>query len=153
MLAIRAGGDPYAVQLAETAGLHADRRLTSVPGALPEMLGIAGIRGLLVPVYDLAALLGHGSASAPRWFLLAQGREAVGLAFDAYEQHIRLPQASLDAAGTTEPGDATAPAHKHLRGTLEVDGVLRPIIDVAALLRTLGARLGTKISSTGGEGT
>ena len=59
LLAIGAGGRSYAIRLSQTWGLHPDRPITALPGPLPALLGLAGFTGTAVPVYDLAALLGH----------------------------------------------------------------------------------------------
>ncbi|HMJ13404.1 MAG TPA: chemotaxis protein CheW, partial [Polyangiaceae bacterium] len=59
MLAIQVGGDAYALRLAEVMGLHSALHLTKVPSAIPEFLGLLGVRGLLAAVYDLGPLLGY----------------------------------------------------------------------------------------------
>ena len=59
LLAVRAGGRPYALRLSQTSGLFPDRQVTALPGPVAALLGIAGFGGAIVPVYDLAALLGR----------------------------------------------------------------------------------------------
>jgi chemotaxis signal transduction protein len=70
-----------------------------VPGPLPELLGIVGLRGAIVPVYDLRLLLGHTPAGPPRWLVLAAGGQ-VALAFDHLEGHIVVAADAIVA----EPG-------------------------------------------------
>jgi len=36
--------------------------------SVPELLGIMGFRGAMVPVYDLRALCGYAAGAAPRWW-------------------------------------------------------------------------------------
>jgi purine-binding chemotaxis protein CheW len=63
LLAIRIGTQAYALRLAEVAGLFADRKVTPVPGGDAALVGIAGFRGAIVPVYGLHTLLvAHPSA-------------------------------------------------------------------------------------------
>src|ERR1700760_4167096 len=81
LLAVRAGGRPYALRLSQTAGLHPDRPVTPLPGPIPALLGLAGFAGTVVPVYDLAGLLGHPGATRPRWLVLAAGTPPLALAF------------------------------------------------------------------------
>ena len=57
LIAIRVGTEPFAIRLTEVSGLFADRKITRVPGSHNALLGIAGFRGALVPVYGLRALL------------------------------------------------------------------------------------------------
>ena len=58
LLAFHAGSQAYALHLSEIAGLFADKKITRLPGRTAALLGIAGFRGAIVPVYDLSALLG-----------------------------------------------------------------------------------------------
>src|SRR5689334_7571216 len=68
VLAIRVGGKPFALRLSEVAGVATGRRLTPVPSARRGMLGLVGVRGSLVAVFDLAVLLGEPPNTAePRW--------------------------------------------------------------------------------------
>jgi len=56
-------------------------RLTRIPNAAAELQGLINLRGILVPVLDLAMLLGlAGSTTAPAVVIcLQQGRQVVGL--------------------------------------------------------------------------
>lgn len=86
LLAIRVQAEPFAVPVSQVAGLCADRLVVPLPSPARELLGLVCLRGRVVPVYDLAALLLGGSPRPPpRWLLLARGRVALGLAFDAFE--------------------------------------------------------------------
>lgn len=91
LIAIRVGGDPHAIRIAAVAGLFVDRRITRVPGRHPALLGLTGIRGTLVPVFDLATALGYARPSSSRWLVIA-ARAPLALAFEAYEGHTRVPR-------------------------------------------------------------
>src|SRR5260370_41047957 len=56
LLAIRVSRDAYAIRVSEIAGLATDRNIVAFPTPIPELLGVASIRGALVPVYSLAML-------------------------------------------------------------------------------------------------
>jgi len=121
LLAIRAGGTAYAIRLAAVSGLFTDRTVTPLPGPVPELLGVAALRGAVVAVYDLGALLGHAGSAAARWLVLDTGTPAVGLAFDELDGHLRAPAGSIAPAGD---------------GRLEVisaAGQVRPVIDVPGI--------------------
>lgn len=82
LLAIRVASRAYAVRLAESAEVARGRVVVPVPGPLPELLGLAGIRGRLLPVYDLGALVGHGlSAGTLPWLVVGRGAP-VAFAFE-----------------------------------------------------------------------
>jgi chemotaxis signal transduction protein len=129
-LAIRVGADPYAIRLADIAGLFADRRITRLPSADPAFLGIAGLRGAVVPVYELGAFLGYRPGEAWRWLLLIGGA-TLALAFESFEGHLRVPRASLAAqVGRAGPQD-------FIQDVLHVVGAVRPIVQVTARLNAI----------------
>jgi chemotaxis signal transduction protein len=136
LLAIRAGGRPYAMRLSQTAGLHPDRPVTPLPGPLPALLGLAGFAGTVVPVYDLAALLGHPVADRPRWLVLAAGSPPLGLAFHDLDGHVRVSAGAIvaEAAGDARRGS--------LRGMVSLPDGVRPIVDVPAARAAVHALAG-----------
>jgi chemotaxis signal transduction protein len=124
LLAIRAGGRPYVLRLSQTSGLHPDRPVTPLPGPIAALLGVAGFGGAVVPVYDLAALLGHPLPERPRWLVLAAGAPPLALAFHQLDGHLRVPAGSLVTDG--RPGTGS------LRGMVALPGGTRPIVDLPA---------------------
>lgn len=126
MLALRVGGDPYAMQLDQVAGLHADRRILPLPTAAPSLLGVTGFRGQIVPVHDLAVLLGHSRGAPPRWLVLVRCAAPLALAFDQFESHFSVAAGQIMRAG--QP-DGPAP----LRDAVQAAQALRPIIDLTLL--------------------
>ncbi|GGM29919.1 chemotaxis protein CheW [Dactylosporangium sucinum] len=133
LLAIRAGGQRYALRLTQAAGLFPDRPVTRLPGPLPALLGVAGFRGSIVPVYDLAAVFGGTAAGTgagtgtARWLVLAAGAPPVALAFEALDGHLRVPRDRVveEATGHGPRGC--------LRGIVPLDDGARPIVDVPAV--------------------
>jgi len=135
LLAIRVGADPYALRLSEVAGLHVDVKIVPVPSPVAALLGVVALRGMLAPVYDLAALLGYPAAASPRWMVLAGVAQRVGFAFEAFEEHVQVPQASL--AGGEEQGAGGGAAAGHARGSVRAAGALRPVIHLASMVQTI----------------
>lgn len=137
-LAIRLGADPHALRLAEIASLAPLAVPTRVPGPCPELLGLTGFRGRLVPVYDLRALLGYAAPALPRWRVVLAARP-VALGFDDFEGHLRLPRQAA-AAGSGQ-------AHRHVREVLHAGGAgVRPIVSLESVLEAIrvAAQLGTR---------
>src|ERR1035437_7130077 len=92
LLTIRVAGDPYAILLRDIAGMVAGRRVVPVPAVTPDLLGLAGIRGGIVPVFGLASILGYGPApGSPRWMILCGAEEPIALAFSGFQAYLRLP--------------------------------------------------------------
>lgn len=129
LLAIRLGSSPYAVRLSEVAEILVDRRVTPLPSALPELLGVVSARGAILPVYHLRAVLGlPGAPEAGRW-LLVTARAPVALAFDQCEGRFRTPREAVvrdtGGAGTHE--------------IVSADLLLRPVLHLPAVLETIDA--------------
>jgi chemotaxis signal transduction protein len=139
-LFVRIGNDPFAIRLAETAGLYADRKVVPIPSPVPDLLGVAALRGQLTPIYDLAALLGYRVCGSPRWFVLAREPKAIGLAFEAFEAHARIPQTSYTSVGTES-------TREHVRGAVQVGPFFRPIIHISSVIQTIAKRADTATSS------
>jgi chemotaxis signal transduction protein len=136
LLAIRVGSDPYALLLSEIAGLHVHAKIVPVPSPVPQLLGIVGIRGMMVPIYDMAALLRYPLEANSRWFVLAWAPHPVGFAFETFESHLQVSQASLAGTNGEDPG--TGGTVQHMRGTVRAAGALRPIIHLASMLEMIG---------------
>ena len=130
LLVLRVGTARVAVRALETGGLVAPGRIEPVPSRRRELLGVAGLRGTLLPVYGLARLLGIDDAGeTPRWLLLAGGAAGVGLAFGALEAYRRVPEAALEvASGATGA----------LRELVRVEAGALPVVSMPALLREIG---------------
>ena len=132
VLSIRVGKEPYALRLSEVGALEADRAITRLPSEHSALLGIAGVRGLVVAVFDLAALLGVSSAESARWIALAKGAP-LALAFSGFEGQISAHPEQF----------ARAEAGTGLREVLRHDGINLPLINLPALVASLDPRQGT----------
>jgi chemotaxis signal transduction protein len=116
VLAIRVAEQAYALRLTEVLAIHEGRKLVPVPTPAPALLGLIGLRGSVVPIYDLRILLGHAAGPLPSWFALVRSTSAIGVAFDGLDAHLRLPEASLVAASTSDsvgrftPGSVVTPS-------------------------------------------
>jgi purine-binding chemotaxis protein CheW len=133
MLAIRVAGHPYAVRLAEIASLQTDRRIVPLPSRTPHLLGLVGLRGAMVPIYDLCGLMGYAAAPDPRWLLLVRAPEPVGLGFELFEAHLRIN------AGQHATTQADVLPAQHVTGLIRTADVARPLIHIASLLREIAA--------------
>jgi purine-binding chemotaxis protein CheW len=96
VLKIRLAGEPYGALVAHVASIHVDLRLAPVPSPVAALLGVAAVRGAIVPVYDLRALVGVSAAEPPRWIVLAVDLVR-GYAFDGF---VGLVRATAVVAGS-----------------------------------------------------
>jgi purine-binding chemotaxis protein CheW len=131
LLAARVAGEPIALRVLDLAGLVQARPIVPVPSRRPELLGVSGLRGEIVPIYGLGRLLGRPDDGAPAWVALVGGGERIGLALSALEGHLLVaPQALARLEGGAD-------ARPHVRELLRRDGGLTPVLDVASLVRAI----------------
>jgi chemotaxis signal transduction protein len=136
LLAIRAGTQACAIRLSEVTGLFADKKITRVPGSVATLLGIAGFRGAILPVYSLQLLLGQSGdpagARTPRWLVVAASAP-VALTFEAFEGQLRvLPDAIL-------PRQSRPEMKSYAREFVQVQTVVRPIVHLPSVLDAIKA--------------
>jgi purine-binding chemotaxis protein CheW len=131
-LAVRIGVEACALRLGEVAGLYADKKITPVPGGGPAQLGIAGFRGVILPVYSLQALLGRPQPEPPRWLVVVAGAP-VALGFEAFQGHLRIAREAVLAQKSAE-------RRFHARHYIRAQSLVRPVIDLASVLEALEFR-------------
>lgn len=145
LLAIRLAAEPYAIRVSEIAGLARNRKVVALPSAIPELLGLAGIRGEIVPIYSLAAFLGYKQeASLASWLALYGTQEPIGMAFSDFEGYVKVPSAEVYAANQNHR------TREHTQGLVRADGVVRAIINLSSIEETLRRRSGVdRVSKEG----
>ena len=136
-LAVSAGGDPYALPVSQIGGLARDRSLVPLPGAPPDFVGLAGLRGAVLPVWDLAGLLGYAPA-AGRWMAIAAGDTAWAVAFEGFDGYLKLATQDL------RPYQGQGPAAAFARQAFEGAQGLRPVLDLGLLRQAMQERINTQ---------
>ena len=96
-----------------------------MPTPVTGLLGLAGLRGAMVPVYDLRALLGVNPVDEPRWMVTAAAA-TVAFAFDGFDGHLRLDPSAIARGEST---------------VVIAGGVTRAVISLAALITELERRI------------
>jgi purine-binding chemotaxis protein CheW len=99
--------EAYAMPVEHVLEVRALGQVTAVPGARRELLGIKNRRGQILPVFDLALLLGIRRTAPPARLLVAEadGRR-VGFAIDAVSGIGELPDATEDTESDLLAGAA-----------------------------------------------
>jgi purine-binding chemotaxis protein CheW len=133
LLAIRVGSHPYLVRLAEVSGLFADKRITWLPSPVPTLLGLAGLRGKVLPVYDLGMLIGAPKAAAPRW-LLVTASSPVGFAFDHFDGYLSVRPEDI------VPEIRAEAREQHVVEVVRAVDLIRPLISLASVLESITTR-------------
>lgn len=124
VLAVRAAGTSFAVRVGDLAGVQPTPRIVGAVVWPDEMLGIAGVRGRVVPVYSLGRMLGRAERDDARWLLVVGREEPIALAIS-------------DVEGLREaPADAFVPladATEHVREIVTVRELSLPVVDAASI--------------------
>ena len=137
LLAVSVVGDPYAIRLTEILGLHADRHIVALPSDRREFLGVVGFRGLVSPVYGLAAMLGYTRTrpAMPRWIVSLRHSEPISFAFDAFDHLFTAGAEHVAHSPDAERG--RQPERPHLRDLVRDGATVRPIIQLQSTLSAI----------------
>jgi chemotaxis signal transduction protein len=139
LLTIRVAGDPYAIRVLEIIRIVSQRSVVSVPAATPDLLGLAGIRGGIVPVFGLSSILGYGpDPGSPRWMILCGSEEPIALAFSDFEGHLRLPTSAFHA---DENVRATRKQVKYVNQVASTPDGVRAVISIPLIMATIRNRI------------
>ena len=139
LLTIRVAGDPYAIRLLDIAEIITERRVVWVPAATPDLLGLAGIRGGIVPVFGLSSILGYDpDPGAPRWMIICGSEDPIALAFSDFEGYLRLPASALHA---DENFRATREHAKYVSQIASTPDGVRAVISIPLIMATIRNRI------------
>jgi purine-binding chemotaxis protein CheW len=123
---LKVAAETYAVPVGHVLAIVGPGDLTPVPGALPEILGVRKLRGQIVPVIDLALVLGL-TADEPRRQLLLAEAEGVKAGFTIDE---------VTSVGELD-GPLDGAESDFLVGVMVRDGEPLGVIDIPQILRSL----------------
>jgi chemotaxis signal transduction protein len=131
-LVVVAGTQICAIRVGELAGLEMDCRITPVPREGHGLLGLSAVRGALVPVFDLGAVLSGSTPGTPhRWVVLYRDTELVGLAFDEWLETRRI--AASDVRPSAFPAEHAALS----RHAIQIDERIVHVVDLPAVVSTI----------------
>jgi purine-binding chemotaxis protein CheW len=137
LLTIRVAGDPYAIRLCDIAGIVTGGKVVAVPAAAIDLLGLAGIRGDIVPVFGLASILGYSQPpESPRWMLLCGADESIALAFSDFEGYLRIPKSCLYA------DENLRATRQYVSQAASTNAVVRCVISIPLILANIRNRIG-----------
>ena len=109
LLIVRIGNARFALKVADLAGLARAQTVVPIPGADAGLLGIAGLKGRMIAVYSLAAMIGSSELSTEqnRWMGLCRCAKEIALAFTAVTATMMVPRAELSPVSPGAPPHAT----------------------------------------------
>ncbi|MCS4505554.1 hypothetical protein KBTX_04437 [wastewater metagenome] len=134
-VAFRLGSRHLLAPMDEVMEVVTPPALARVPHAQGWVLGIANIRGTLVPVSDLGAFLGLGAAAdspVARVLVIAQGDAQAGVLVDELYGMRHLPAAAERMPGEDERA-AQGAAADYITAVFEQAGSRWPVFSMSAL--------------------
>jgi purine-binding chemotaxis protein CheW len=137
LLLVQVGAKPFVIRNGDISGLAKAKRIVPAPSRHPELVGIAGIRGVLIPVFNLAKLVGLEARSEElHWLALVTGEQSIALAFDEFE-------GQADVAHEAIYSQQNAAESKHNRLLAHVGSSVRPVVDVPGIFESIRKSAGS----------
>jgi len=124
LLVIEVGQRVVALRTSQIGGIAARPRILDLPGAPPSVVGLTALRGVVLPVCSLAAVLGVGVGRSDAWIAWMDADPPAAFAFDGLLGLVQVP------AGDIVPADHGLPCTPR---AARIEGVMRPLVDMAAV--------------------
>jgi purine-binding chemotaxis protein CheW len=135
---LRFGDERLAVDLSHVSEVFKIGSITPVPGMPPLLVGVANLRGTIVPLVDLRPALGAPDSSAPKYAaVMRDGVRYVGVLIDEVPD---LVTHEREDALDTPLGEAVRP-RPFLAGFLKLAGRAVGMMDVPRLFDLVEGRM------------
>ena len=125
------GNETLAVDLTHVREVFRVESITSVPGLPSVFLGVANLRGTVIPIADLRVLMGKQRLAKPKYAaVIGQGGGQIGITIDDVPEILTLDGGDSQGEIYLEPVRASS----FLSGRLHVAGWTGGLIEVSRLL-------------------
>ncbi len=131
---ITLGGELFAIDLRHVREVFELESVTPVPGMPASLVGVANLRGTVVPLADLRPSLGVSASTTPKYAVVVRsGAQQVGILIDEVPE-IRTIHAddllTASAQGLTE-------SRPFLSGLLKIEDRMSGMVEVSRLLASV----------------
>ena len=133
LVTIGVGGGRFALRVAELRALERRRAIVPLPTRLPGSLGLTTLRGRVVPVYDLGAIVGHPGGEVA-WLAFVECPDAVAFGFASFDGFARVPRGAFSCD--------TSQARPVVPELVRLDAVIRGVLDLPAAVNWISLRAG-----------
>ena len=131
LVILQVGSLWVACRVVEVTRFESLRSVIPLSGGAPGLIGIAGLRGKVVPVFGLAAILGIGAAEAAPWVAICGEADPIGLAFDRLDRFVIVRRSDVCAVGD---GNRLS---SHTTGLVRIGSVSHDVLDLPAILSAI----------------
>ncbi len=137
---VRLGGELFAIDLRQVQEVFELDAITPVPGMPASLVGVANVRGTVVPLADLRVSLGASPSITPRYAVVVRhDAHHIGLLIDEVpEIRWMLPEDRLDPSGTMG-----IEARALLSGLIRVENRVGGMLEIPALVASVEAGMET----------
>ena len=145
MLLFRLGGDDngdhselFGINVFKIREIVAMPEITGIAGSLPHMLGVVNLRGQIIPVLDLPAIVGCKPKTGLNIMLVTEfARTTQAFAVESVEDIVRLDWNQVLSAENSNAGRMVTSIAR-LDGNVD-NSRLAQVLDVESILREMGA--------------
>jgi purine-binding chemotaxis protein CheW len=131
---ISLGGELFAIDLRHVREVFELESVTPVPGMPASLVGVANLRGTVVPLTDLRPALGVPASAAPKYVVVVRhGAQQVGILIDDVPEIRTIHGDDLltsSAHGITE-------SRPFLSGLVKIEDRMSGMVEVARLLASV----------------
>ena len=133
-LAFRVGDERYAVPISDVSEITVALGTTPVPRTAEFVVGIANIRGVIIPVVDLAMRLmlplGQARAAGRRLLIVRRQDDLYGLVIDEVHAVVAVAPEALEEA----PGALAGPRGDYIQALARYEGEILIVLDLSTVL-------------------
>ncbi|HSA62127.1 MAG TPA: chemotaxis protein CheW [Nitrospiraceae bacterium] len=131
---ITIGGELFAIDLRHVREVFELESITPVPGMPASLVGVANLRGTVVPLADLRPSLGVASSAAPKYAVVVRhGAQQVGILIDDVPEIRTIHQDDMLAASTRGVTDG----RPFLSGLVKIENRMSGMVEVSRLLASV----------------
>jgi purine-binding chemotaxis protein CheW len=129
LIAFKVGGQEYCVDVKNVREIRGWSPATPIPHAPPSMLGVINLRGLVLPIIDLASRMGFAPAvptSRHVIMVVEQGKQVLGLLVDAVSEIFGASREDIQPT----PDAASVSAKKLVQGVISGEGRMISLVSL-----------------------
>lgn len=128
---VAVGGEFFAIDIRQVQEVFALESLTPVPGMPAALVGVANLRGTIIPLVDLRAILNRSPVTTPKYVVVVRhGNQQLGIVIDDVPETRSI---SLDdhLAPSAHPPSLSSPV---LFSFLNIENQLCGVVEVSRLM-------------------
>lgn len=128
------GGELFAVDLRQVREVFQLESITPVPSMPASLVGVANLRGTIIPLADLRRSLGASVSTTPRYAIVVNHHaHQIGLLIDDVpEIRTIVPEDVLDASGANAKG-----GYSFVSGLIRVENRVSGMLELPSLLASV----------------